>query len=422
MEDKGANLEIPDAGLHRTVKAAGWVSLLTDFSSDMIYPLLPLFLKTILNSSMAFVGLVEGAAETTASLLKLFSGRISDRLKKRKGLVLAGYALSSVSRPLMAISGTGWHVLSVRLADRIGKGIRTSPRDALVADVSAPGARGRTFGYLRAMDNTGAILGPLAAAGLLWLFRNFADWSTGFQFRLIFAIAAIPGLLAPPIIWFFIREASPSSPAQPRGHGASLSGWRGLSPDFWRFVLAVVLFTLGNSSDAFLLLRADEIGLTQRQVPLLWAFFHLVKALSSLWGGKLADRWSVKRTLLLGWTIYSLSYLFFGLASQPWQVWLIFAFYGTYYGCVEGPARAAVAGLAPAELRGTAYGIFHAATGIVALPASLLFGWIWQTTGKALLPFAFGACLAGIAAFALLRVRMGPMGSRAGSASAGKSA
>ena len=404
--DMNTNSEEPRPRLHGTVKAAGWVSLLTDFSSDMIYPLLPLFLKSILHSSTAFIGLIEGSAEATASLLKLFSGQISDRLKKRKALVFAGYALSSVSRPLMAVAGSAWQVLCVRVSDRVGKGIRTSPRDALIADVVPPQTRGMAFGYLRAMDNTGAILGPLGAAAILWLLRYKGHWSPAVQFRLVFAIAAIPGLIAPFIIWLFMRESPLSPPDKTKSRASSFSGWRGLDATYWHYIFAVILFTLGNSSDAFLLLRANDCGVTERQIPLLWAAFHCVKALSSLWGGKLADRWNKRSMLFVGWTIYAVSYLLFGFVANAWQVWLIFMFYGLYYGCVEGPERAVVADLAPAELRGTAYGIFHAAVGIVALPASFLFGYVWQATGNAVPPFVMGACLAGLAALALSRVRM----------------
>jgi MFS family permease len=393
------------SSLHGTVRAAGWVSFFTDFSSDMILPLLPLFLRSVLQATTTFIGLIEGAAETTASLLKLFSGVLSDRMKKRKALVLAGYGLSSVTRPLIAAATAGWHVLAVRMADRVGKGIRTSPRDALIADHTPAALRGLAFGFQRAMDNAGAIVGPLAGAAVLWVLRR-GDISEGHALRIVFLLAAVPGLLAPFIIWRGMTE-SPVHPAKPPASALDpASPGRRLGKTFWLYMGAVVLFTLGNSSDAFLILRANDAGVAAWQIPLLWAAFNAVKAMSSTWGGQLSDVWGRKRMLLTGWTIYAASYLLFGLAARPWQMWLIMVFYGLYYGCVEASERAIVADLVPAETRGSAYGIFHGAVGIMALPASVLFGWIWQRTGSPLPPFAMGAALAACAGAVLPFVRM----------------
>jgi MFS family permease len=390
------------AQLHPTVKAAGWVSLFTDVSSDMIAPLLPLFLKTALMSSMSFIGLIEGAAETTASLLKLASGYISDRLRRRKLLVLIGYSLSSVARPMMALTQAGWHVLGLRMTDRLGKGIRSSPRDALVADVTPAESRGLAYGYQRAMDNAGAIIGPLVGAGLLWIFQNRFAVGEIMSFRLVFALAAVPGLLVPFIIARYIqdqpRQAAPEVPiAHPRGAP--------LGARFWAYMTAVVLFTMGNSSDAFLILRANQAGLPDWQIPLLWAAFNGVRTASSVPGGRLSDHVGRKPMIFSGWIIYAVAYLLFGMAGAPWQIWAIMMFYGLYYGCVEGTERALVSDLVSPERRGTAFGVFHCAVGIAALPSSLLFGWVWQTSGYPLPAFVMGAVFAGLAAIVLAFVR-----------------
>jgi MFS family permease len=396
------------AQLHPTVKAAGWVSLFTDFSSDMIMPLLPLFLKTALLSSMSFIGLIEGAAETTASLLKLGSGYLSDRLRRRKLLVLIGYSLSSLARPLMALTQAGWHVLGLRMTDRLGKGIRSSPRDALVADVTPAESRGLAYGYQRAMDNAGAIIGPLVGAGLLWIFQTRFAVGEIMSFRLVFAVAAIPGLLVPFIIARYIQDQPRPTGPEARIAGASYAAGPQSAPlgaRFWAYMTAVVLFTMGNSSDAFLILRANQAGLPDWQIPLLWAAFNGVRAASSVPGGRLSDRVGRKPMIFSGWVIYAAAYLLFGLAGAPWQIWAIMMFYGLYYGCVEGTERALVSDLVSPDHRGTAFGVFHCAVGIAALPSSLLFGWVWQTAGHPLPAFLMGAVFAGLAAIVLAFVR-----------------
>jgi MFS family permease len=397
------------SSLHPTVKASGWVSLFTDFSSDMIVPLLPLFLKSVLMSSMGFIGLIEGAAETTASVLKLCSGYISDRLRRRKALVLIGYSLSSIARPLMAATQGGWHVLGLRITDRIGKGIRTSPRDALIADCTPAETRGLAFGYQRAMDNTGAIIGPLVGAGLLWIFQSRLLFSESLSFRLVFAIAAIPGLLVPFIIVRYMQDApqpAAASPVPPHVQRRPLGG------KFWAYMTAVLIFTLGNSSDAFLILRANQAGVPDWQVPLLWAAFNALRAFGSLPGGRLSDRIGRKPMIFSGWIIYAISYLLFGSAGAAWQIWAIMLLYGAYYGCVEGSERALVSDLVAPELRGTAYGIFNGALGLASLPASLLFGLVWQWTGRPLPAFLMGAALAGLAAMVLFFVTPAPAHAR----------
>jgi MFS family permease len=356
-----------------TVRSLGWVSLLTDASSEMIYPLLPSFLRGALGAAPSFVGVVEGAAESVASLLKVASGWISDRVPRRKPLIVAGYALSSLARPLVAVAAAPWHVLAIRVADRIGKGVRGAPRDALLAEITPAGDRGRAFGFQRAMDHAGAVVGPLLAAALLFL---------GCDLRLVFALAAVPALLSVLVLVFGVREEPVVRIpfASPPTTGAGASPW---TPAFRRYLAALVLFTLGNSSDAFLLLRAQDAGVTLAIVPLLWTFHHVVKAAASTHGGILSDRVGRKAVIVAGWVVYAAAYAGFALASRAWQVWLLFAVYGLFHALTEGAERALVADLAGPEARGRAFGVFHALTGMLLLPASLLTGALWQAFGPA---------------------------------------
>lgn len=379
----------PDrARLGRNVLALSAVSLLTDVASEMAYPLLPLFLVSI-GAGAAALGAVEGAAESAAALLRLASGWWSDRLRRRKPLVVAGYALASAARPLLGFAQAVGHVLAVRLADRIGKGIRGAPRDALIADSAAPAERGRAFGFQRAADHLGAVLGPLAAFALL-------RWSH-LDLRTLFFLTAVPGLFAVLTVVFAVRETPPAEPSRPLDLRASL-GKR-----FWRFLAVLFVFTLGNSSDAFLLLRAADLGLDAAMIPILWAFLHVVKSLSSTPGGALSDRIGRRPLLVAGWLLYAGVYLALGRATETWQVWVLFGFYGLYFGLTEGVEKALVADLVPAERRGTAFGWYNLALGLGAFPASLLFGLLWEQWGPGL-AFSFGAVLALLAAVGLLFV------------------
>ncbi len=374
------------------VIALGAVSLLTDASSEMIYPLLPFFLTRVLGAGPAFVGLIEGIAESTASLLKLASGWASDRWRRRKGLVLGGYALSSCARPLVAVATAPWHVLAIRFVDRVGKGVRTSPRDALLADSTDPDHLGRAFGFQRAMDHLGAAIGPLVASGLLY--------GLGWDLRAVFWAAAAPALASILVLGAGVTEVPPR-PRPPAG--ALEPALRAASPlphPFRRYLLVVVLFTLGNSSDAFLLLRAQEAGVAAVALPVLWAAFHVVKSATSTPLGGLSDRWGRRRVIRLGWFLYAAVYA--GLAAAPGRLalWALVLAYGVYYGLTEGVERALVADLVPSAGRSTAYGWFHTAVGLAALPASLLAGALWQAFGSAW-AFGFGAALA-LAAAALL--------------------
>lgn len=376
-------------GLSRNVLALGLVSLLTDVSSEMIYPLLPLFLTSVLGAGQMFVGLVEGLAESAASLTKLFSGWLSDRLGKRKSLVVTGYTFSTFTRPLVAFALAPWHVLAIRFADRLGKGLRTSPRDAMIAASTDRALMGRAYGFHRSMDHLGAVTGPLLAFGLLALL--------GQQLRTIFLLAAIPGLLSVLILIIWVTEvrAAPTislETSRPKGR---------LDGQLVRFLLIVTLFTLGNSSDAFLLLRAQDVGIGVAYLPLLWMFFHVVKAGTGMPGGILSDLRGRRATIIAGWLVYAIAYLGFGLASHPWQIWALFAFYGLYFGLTEGVERALIADLVPAERRASAFGLYHFCIGIAALPSSLLMGYLYQHFGAGL-AFTFGAALAALSALLLL--------------------
>ncbi|HLA79316.1 MAG TPA: MFS transporter [Vicinamibacteria bacterium] len=382
--------------LPRTVKALGFVSLLTDVSSEMIYPLLPAFLTGVLRAGPAFLGVVEGLAETVASLLKLLAGRLSDQLPRRKPLVVAGYSLSSVVRPLVALAAAPWHVLALRVADRVGKGVRGAPRDAIVADVTPASELGRAYGFHRAMDHAGAMAGPLIAAALL-------GWGLGL--RLVFAWAAVPAVLSLLVLLFGVREATRTSvgagPAPENARPAPLG--RG----FRLYLTVLAVFTLGNSSDAFLLLRAQDAGVPLTAIPLLWAFHHSVKAGFSTWAGGLSDRLGRRATILAGWSVYALAYAGFAMASRPLEIFLLFAFYGFFHALTEGPERALVAALAPAEARGRAFGWFHAVTGAMLLPASLLTGVLWQALGSSV-ALGVGALLAALSAVGLLTLVQEP--------------
>ena len=375
------------SGISGNVLILGLVSLLTDISSEMIYPLLPLFVTSVLGAGPAILGMIEGVAESTAALLKLVSGIVSDRVEGRKGLVVAGYGLSSLSRPLVAMAASPLFVLLVRFFDRIGKGIRTSPRDALIADSTDAAMRGKAFGFHRSLDHTGAIVGPLLATGLLAWFVS--------DLRTVFWLAAIPGFAAVILIVIKVRDMPRSMP---------VAGARpGISPgkNIRGYLLILLLFTLGNSSDAFLLLRAGQMGVTPTRIPLLWTFFHVVKMLAAMPFGTLSDRIGRRGVIIAGWGVYALAYAGFGLVSSELQIWLLFAWYGLFYGMTEGVEKAYLSDLARPEERGSAFGWYNFAVGIGALPASIIFGLIWQKISPQA-AFGFGAGLALLAALLLL--------------------
>jgi MFS family permease len=349
------------------------------------------------------VGAIEGAADSVSALLKLASGWLSDRTRRRKPLVVAGYTLASAVRPLIAVSQTAAHVLVIRVTDRVGKGIRGAPRDALIADSVDPALRGRAYGFHRAADHAGAVIGPLVAYVLM------AQMGVGV--RAIFWLAAIPAAIAVIIVVVGVREpaAAPAlsprfpsaSPPPPALHPAPL-GRR-----FFAYLGVLLLFTLGNSTDAFLLLRATELGVGAVLLPVLWAMLHLVKSLSSTPGGILSDRSGRKPVIVAGWLVYAVVYLMFGHATEAWHVWVLFAIYGIYFGLTEGVERALVADLVPASRRGAAFGWYNLAIGLGALPAAVIFGTIYDRFG-AFTAFTVGAAAAMLASLGLWIVVPGP--------------
>lgn len=402
------------APMRRNLLALSLVSFLTDASSEMIAPLLPAFLVGTLGATATWVGVIEGVAETTASLLKLASGWWSDRIARRKPLVVAGYALASAVRPLVAVATSASQVLAIRFTDRVGKGIRGAPRDALLADSVPAAERGRAFGIHRAADHAGAVVGPLVALLCLQVYA--------LEVRTVFWLAAIPGALAVVAALLLVREVPRDgggrAPATRASAGAasapSGAGVEPLGRPFSRLMVVLVLFTLGNSTDAFLLLRAGQLGVPTTQLPLLWVALHVVKSASSVPGGALSDRIGRRPLIATGWLLYAAVYAGFALAGSVRDAWLLFAAYGVVFGLTEGVEKAFVADLVPAVRRGAAFGWYNAAIGAAALPASLWFGLVWDRAGASL-AFGIGAGLAVLAALGLSGVRPPGRGPAAGS-------
>lgn len=354
--------------LSPTVILLGVTSFFTDVGSEMIFPLLPLFVADTLGGGPAFLGVIEGAADAVASLLKLFSGRVADRLPRRKPLVILGYSVATLVRPLMAVATAPWHALVVRLLDRTGKGIRSSPRDALIADAAEPGAVGRAFGFHRAMDHAGAVVGPLVATLLVALHV---------EIRHIFWLAAIPGVLAL-VALLFVREVprATAAPAEPRSQA------KATLPSALKVYLGILLlFSIGNSSDAFLLLRARELGIPLALIPALWSVLHVSKLLWSYFGGVWSDRVPRVRLIIAGWIIFAATYLTLGYADRPWHVWSLFVVYGAFSGLSEPAEKALVKDLAPENARGAAFGSYNFIVGVASLPAGILTGWLWSSWG-----------------------------------------
>jgi MFS family permease len=393
-------------GFSRNVLLLGVVSFLTDVSSEMIFTLLPLFLLNVLRVGTPVIGLIEGIAEGTASLLKVLSGWLSDRMGRRKGLAVFGYSISTLAKPFLYFATTWGAAGAVRFADRFGKGIRTSPRDALVADSAAPEEMGKSFGLHRGMDTAGAVVGLAVAALVVYLVQRGGLELTREAFQTLVLVGVVPAVLAVLVLVLFVRErARWTSPEAIDAAGVRSPGENrpkvGFDARFKFFLLIVVLFTLGNSSDAFLILRAQDLDFSVVQVLLLFVAFNVVYAVVSLPAGLVSDRLGRRGVIIVGWTIYALAYLGLAAASAAWQVWLLFALYGLYYGMAEGVSRAFVADLVPAERRGTAYGLYHTAVGLSLLPASLIAGWLWHLVGPEA-PFYFGAAMAGTAVLAFV--------------------
>ncbi len=373
-------------------------SFLTDVSSEMLNNLIPLFLYNVLGVQTSIIGLIDGIAEATASLVKLFSGTLSDRLGKRKWLTVLGYAISAVSKPFLYFATTWEWVLGVRFADRFGKGIRTAPRDALLADSAKADQRGLSFGLHRAGDTAGAFVGLAIAGLIIWLTQAGAAELTRHTFQVIVLASIIPAVLAVFVLALGVREVAV---ARKEKKDQPSLGWFALAKRFRLFLIVVIIFTLGNSSDSFIILLGQNRGLTVLQIIGMLMTFNAIYA--SLAGplGSLSDRLGRKRLMLAGWTIYGLVYLGFALSKTGVQIWLLYGFYGIYYALTDGVAKALVADTIPQEQRGTAYGYFNAAIGIAALPASLIAGVLWQFIGPSA-PFVFGAVLSLFAGFLLV--------------------
>lgn len=386
---------VPAKQLPRNVKILGGASLLNDVASEMIFPLLPTFLLTMLGGNRFHLGIIEGVADSTSSILKLWSGSLSDRAGRRIGFVVFGYALATIARPVIGVLTAPWQLFAARIGDRIGKGIRTSPRDALIADSTDADMRGRAFGFHRAMDHLGAAIGPVLATGFLLIWPG--------ELRPLFLITLLPGLLVLALLIFGLKEV-------PKAGSTKEPLRLSLRPFHWNFrffLIALVIFTLGNSSDAFLLVRAGELGVPTVLLPLLWTVFHLAKSSSNLLFGAAVDKFGPRPFILLGWLLYAGIYLAFGLATAAWQAWLFFIAYALFYGLTEPAEKTLVVKLVGGEKKGLAFGWFNFAIGIASLPSSLIFGLLYEEFG-ALVAFGWGAGLAVLAAGLLLGVKEHP--------------
>jgi len=373
-------------GFGRNVFVAGLVSFFMDVSSEMIYPLVPLFLSNILGVNKSVIGLIEGIAESTASLLKVFSGWFSDRIGNRKWLMAAGYGISTLSRPIVALA-TGWqHVMGSRFMDRLGKGVRTAPRDAIIAESSEKTHLGRAFGFHRSMDTMGAVVGPALAFFFLGLFSD--------NYRIVFWLSMIPGVIAVLLIIFFITEKKKASipPSEKPKLTLKHFDWR-----FKFFVAIATLFAIGNSSDVFLILRAQQVGIPALMIPIVYLVFNLIYSLSSIPAGIAADRFGKKRVILLGLILFSILYYGFAVAKDTTAIWVLFGFYGLFMGFTEGIQKAFLATIIPPDFKATAFGVYNTVVGLAMLPASLIGGWLWDHISPAA-TFYYGAITASFSA------------------------
>ncbi|MFC1932467.1 MFS transporter [Chloroflexota bacterium] len=391
-------------GLHPNVFFMGMTSLLTDVSSDMIFTLVPLFLTNVLRAGGTIVGLVGGLSEAADAIFRIFSGWLSDKVGKRKLLAVLGYSISTVAKPFLYLATAWGGVLAVRFTDRVGKGVRSSSRDALIADSVSAGERGRGFGLHRAMDTTGAFLGLVIAAVIVYFVQGTGTIQLNrecFQWLVIGGV--IPAVLAVLVLQIFVRERKKEqSPGGSSQRGVSLSGAKASFDTRFKVFLAIMaLFTLGNSSDFFVIMRAQNLGAPLIQVVLMLVLWNATEAVWSLPMGILSDKLGRRRVIILGWFIYALVYVGFAVSSSMWQVWLLFACYGIYYGVVQGVTRAFVADMVPEEKRGTAYGLYHGVVGIALLAASLIAGWLWEAVSPAA-PFYFGAGFAFVAMLGIM--------------------
>lgn len=420
MDSQQAGTSRPAASWRNAVRGnvlmMGMVSLFTDFSSEMINPLLPIYIVGLvadgsegLIKAALFIGIMEGIAETTASILKIFSGRISDAVGKRKLMVIVGYGVSTIARPMLALAAAVPHVITLKFFDRVGKGIRTSPRDALIGDSVGPECRGLAFSFHRVMDHTGAVLGPIAAVAILYLLLGDGLWRGSTEaptpdemsaLRWVFAIALLPGIAAMISLVGKVREIKPARHVGLDGHARKAR--RHLPGRFYAFVGVTTLFALGNSTDMFLvLLGKANFGMGLAQLIGVWVVLHISKIVFSIPGGVLSDKLGRKPIIVAGWTVYALVYLGLAFSTQLWQFWVLIIAYGIYYGLTEGVAKALVTDFVASDRRATAFGIYHGAEGLAALPASIVFGVVWYEYGRGA-SFSIGAALAAVAAVLLV--------------------
>lgn len=373
-------------GLRKNVFFAGVVSFFMDVSSEMIYPLMPLFLANVLGINKSMIGLIEGIAEATASLLKVFSGWLSDRLGQRKNLMIAGYAISTLSRPIIALAGVWQQVLAARFIDRLGKGIRTAPRDAIIAESTEPSHLARSFSFHRSMDTLGAVVGPAVAMLLLQLHAG--------NYQMVFWLSMVPGVMAVLTIIFFIRDKRTAAYTPDESPRFSLRHFN------WRmkfFILIATIFALGNSSDAFLILRAEQVGIAPVLIPAVYLTFNLIYSLSAIPAGIAADRFGKKPLILLGFMLFAGLYFGFAVADSAASIWILFGLYGVFMGLTEGIQKGFLATIIPPDFKATAFGVYATFVGLAALPASLIGGILWDRISPAA-TFYFGSATATVAA------------------------
>jgi MFS family permease len=390
----------PPTKLPRTVIVLGLVSFFNDFASDIVIPLIPILLATVLAAGPVALGLIEGVADAVASLIKLWAGRHSDIMSgRRKGLAVAGYTLSNIARPLLGLAGSWPVILVLRSIDRVGKGLRSAPRDALVADATPPGMHGYAFGYHRALDNAGAVAGSLAAAAVL-------AWS-GMSLAEVILWSAVPGFIAVLLLGVGVKEEHKNAPDNAPASDSATERvvlpplrWSVLSLPMRRYLLVLMLFTFARASETFILLLGHQLGVATVELLLLWAALNLCKAATSTWGGRLADSLGRGALMLLGWTTFSVSFLMLGTVEHSTGLWMVSIFYGLCAGMSEGAERANISDYASPRERGTAFGWYHLMVGIAAIPAGLLFGSIWQFQG-APMAFFFAGSLAALSALLL---------------------
>lgn len=378
-------------GLFNNVFFIGLISFFGGISQDLIIPILPLYLANVLHLDKSFIGLSEGMVTSSASIFRIVSGYLSDRFRARKAIVFAGYLLSLIGRLLLAFIGSAPGILALRVIDGVGKGIKDSPKDALIADTTTVGNRGKSFGIARMLDSFGSVVGPLLLFGILYLLRD-----NQLKYHYVFLLSTVPLFFTLAILQIWVKEAPLREKTVEAEAAAPM-----LPRKYYLFLAIMIVFTLGNSSDTFLLLRAQDVGVALLTIPLVYALFNFVYASASVPLGSLSDRIGREKVIIWGWFAYAVAYLGFAMATQAYQIWLLFAFYGVYYATTEGVAKALIADLVISEHRGKAYGIYNAVIGLIALPASVIAGYLWDAVGASA-PFFFGASMAALATALLL--------------------